>query len=88
MNNVFIAFQANDDTRQIIEAILEDNPQATRADYPAMVRIDAPGRLVVRRASVEERLGRDWDVQELHLNLISLSGNIDETDEEFSLARG
>jgi phenol hydroxylase P2 protein len=53
-----------------------------------MVKIDAPGRLVIRRSSVEERLGRPWDVQELHLNLISLSGNIDETDEEFRLYRG
>lgn len=51
-----------------------------------MVKIDAPDSLVVRRASVEERLGRDWDLQELHVNLISLSGNIDETDDEFTLA--
>ena len=53
-----------------------------------MVKIDAPGHIVIRRASVEERLGRDWDVQELHLNLISLSGNIDETDDEFRLHCG
>jgi phenol hydroxylase P2 protein len=85
---VFIALQANDDTRPIIEAIGSDNPHARVSDYPAMVKIDAPGRLVIRRSSVEERLGRAWDVQELHLNLISLSGNIDETDEEFRLYRG
>ncbi|MDH2238137.1 MmoB/DmpM family protein [Pigmentiphaga sp. GD03639] len=84
--NVFIAFQANDDTRSIIDAILEDNPHAQRQDFPAMVKIDAPDSLVVRRASVEERLGRDWDLQELHVNLVSLSGNIDETDDEFTLA--
>ena len=85
---VFIALQANDDTRPIIEAIGSDNPHARVNAYPAMVKIDAPGRLVIRRSSVEERLGRPWDVQELHLNLISLSGNIDETDEEFRLYRG
>lgn len=32
--NVFIAFQANDDTRSIIDAILQDNPRAQRQDFP------------------------------------------------------
>jgi len=86
--SVFIALQANDDTRPIVEAIGSDNPHAAISDYPAMVKIDAPGRIVIKRSSVEERLGRAWDVQELHLNLISLSGNIDETDDEFRLYRG
>ena len=29
--------------------------------------------------------GRDFDLQELHINLISLSGHIDETDDELTL---
>jgi len=87
-NPVFIALQTNDDTRAIVEAIMEDNPHATQHDFPAMVKIDAPGRLVIKRSSVEERIGRSWDVQELHLNMISLAGNIDETDDEFSLQWG
>lgn len=82
---VFIALQTTDTGRSIIDAIVADNPQARAVEYPAMVKIDSPGRLVVRRDSVEERLGRRWDVQEIHLDLISLAGNIDETDEEFSL---
>lgn len=85
---VFIALQANDETRSIVEAILSDNPQAEIAEFPAMVKIDAPGRIEIRRDSVEERLGRSWDVQELHVNLISLSGNIEETDDFFRLSRG
>ena len=85
---VFIALQANDETRSIVEAILEDNPQASLAEFPAMVKIDAPGQIEIRRGSVEERLGRSWDVQELHVNLISLSGNIEETDDFFRLSRG
>ena len=83
--NVFLALQASDDTRSIVEAIEIDNPNAVVTRMPAMVKIDAPGRLVIRRLSVEERLGRRWDLQEIHLDLISLTGNIDETDEEFSL---
>jgi phenol hydroxylase P2 protein len=85
---VFIALQANDDTRPIVEAIVGDNPHASVADFPAMVKIDAPGHLVIRRSAVEALLGRPWDVQELHLNLISLSGNIEESDDEFRLHRG
>lgn len=86
--SVFIALQANDESRAIVDAILADNPLAVQADFPAMVKIDAPGRIVIKRESVAERLGRDWDLQELHLNLVSLSGNIEETDDEFSLSRG
>ena len=82
---VFIAFQTNDDTRSIIEAIEADNPHATIARFPAMVKIDAPGRLVVKRSSIEELMGRDFDLRELHLNLISISGNIEESDDEFVL---
>lgn len=83
---VFIALQAIEETRPIIEAIEADNPHATVHRFPAMVKIDAPGRLEIRRDSVEERIGRSWDVQELHLGLISLAGNIDETEDQFVLA--
>lgn len=82
---VFIAFQTNDDTRPIIEAIEVDNPHATVRKFPAMVKIDAPSRLVVRRESIEERIGRDFDLRELQINLISIGGNIDESDDEFIL---
>ena len=84
-DSVFIAFQANDDSRPIIEAIEADNPHAVVNAFPAMVKIDAVGRLVIRRESVEERIGRAFDLRELQLNLISLGGNIDETDDEFIL---
>ncbi|AOY96759.1 monooxygenase [Cupriavidus sp. USMAA2-4] len=83
--NVYIALQNNDDTRPIIEAIAEANPLAVVSQFPAMVKIDAPGRLTIVRELVADKLGRDWDLQEIHLNLISLSGNIDETDEAFTL---
>lgn len=86
MDNLFIIFQTNEETRNIVEAILQDNPDATVNEQPAMVRIDVPGRLTIRRESVEEKMGRDFDLQELHLNLISLGGNINETDDEFSLS--
>lgn len=85
MSTVFIAFQANEETRPIIEAIEIDNPQAVVHREPAMVKIDAPGRLVVRRETVEEQLGRSFDLQEMQINLITLSGNLDEDDDTFTL---
>ena len=84
--SVFIAFQTNDESRSIIDAILADNPAAVLNEQPAMVKIDAPGQMSIKRASIEERLGRPFDLQELQLHLITLSGHIDETDDEFNLS--
>ena len=86
MSKVFIALQTNDDTRSIIQAILADNPHAIANEQPAMVKVDVPGRLVIRRATVEEKLGRDFDLQELQVHLITISGHLDETDDEFCLS--
>jgi phenol/toluene 2-monooxygenase (NADH) P2/A2 len=86
MSNVFIAFQKNEDSRTIIEAILEDNPEAVANDQPAMVKIDAPGRMTIKRSSIEDKMGRVFDLQEMQIHLITLSGHIDETDDEFTLS--
>ncbi len=86
MSKVFIALQTTDDTRSIIQAILADNPHAIANEQPAMVKIDAEGSLVVRRSSIEELIGRDFDLQELHINLISRTGHVDETDDELTLS--
>jgi len=88
MSKVFIAFQANDDTRPIIEAIESDNPHAVVSPYPAMFKIDADDRLVIRKSTIEDLIGREFDLRELQVNLISLSGNIDETEDEFTLHWG
>ena len=85
MSTVFIALQTNEDTRQIIEAIVQDNPHAVVNEQPAMVKIDAEGKLVVRRETIEELIGRSYDLQELQVNLITMSGNLDQTDDEMIL---
>jgi len=85
MSNVFIAFQDNEDSRPIIEAIMADNTEA-QATYPTgLVKIIAPGKLVVRRATIEELIGRPYDLQQLQVNLVTLSGHLEEDDDEFSL---
>ena len=86
MSQVFIAFQTNEDTRPIIEAILADNPHAVLEQQPAMVKINAEGSLTVKRASIEALIGRDFDLRELQVNLITLSGHLDEDDDAFTLA--
>ena len=84
---VFLALQDNEDSRPIRESIEADNPYAVTTHFPGVYKIDAPGRIVVNRESVESRLGRPWNPQDIHLTLVSLSGNIDETDEYFALER-
>lgn len=86
MSNVFIAFQRNEETRCIVDAIVADNPTAVVNFQPAMVRIDAPDTMVIRRSTVEEQMGRPFDLQELHINLITLTGHIEETDDDFTLS--
>jgi phenol/toluene 2-monooxygenase (NADH) P2/A2 len=84
-DNVFLALQTVDETRLIVEAILEDNPEAKVDEQPAMVRIVAPGRLTVKRETVSEKLGRDWDPQDIQLLLITFGGNLDEDEDAFTL---
>jgi phenol hydroxylase P2 protein len=84
-STVFLALQTNEETRPIIEAIERDNPLAVVNRMPAMVKIDAPGRMVLKRATVEEIIGVPFDLQSFHINLISLSGNIDESEDELVL---
>lgn len=85
MSTVFIALQANEETRPIIEAIEMDNPDAVVNREPAMVKINAPGRLVIKRETIEEQIGRSYDMQELNINLITLSGNVDEDEDALTL---
>ncbi|WP_454918767.1 MmoB/DmpM family protein [Xanthobacter sediminis] len=86
MSTVFIALQANEDTRPIIEAIADDNPLAVVNRQPAMVKVDAPDRLVIRKGTIEDKIGRAFDLQELHINLITLAGNVSEDDDSLTLS--
>jgi len=76
----------NDDARPIIEAILADNPGTRVLNMPGAVKLDRDVELVVNRASVEERLGRPWEPQEIQLVLVSMAGNLDEDDDYFKLS--
>lgn len=86
MSNVFIAFQANEESRPIVEAIVADNPLAVVVESPAMVKIDSPDRLTIRRETIEALTGARFDLQQLQVNLITLSGRLDEDDDQFTLS--
>ncbi len=81
-----LTFYHNDDARPVIDAILADNPGVQVLNMPGAVKLDREGEIVIKRASVEERLGRPWDPQEIHLILISMAGNLDEDDDRFSVS--
>nr|AFU93036.1 PyrM [Diaphorobacter sp. J5-51] len=86
VSKVFIAFQDNEESRPVVDAILANNPEATAVHSPGLVKIDAPGRLVVRRESIEEQTGQRFDLQQIHVNLVTISGYINEDDDELSLS--
>lgn len=79
---VGVDVQDNDEARPIVEAIERDNPEATIRRMPGMLKIQVPREMVVRRTTVEEILGREWDTNEFQLSIISLVGNIAEWDED------
>jgi len=83
MSNASITLYNNDETRGLIAAIQKDNPAAKTNVYPGYVKIDCDKRLVINRDSVEAEIGRTWDVNEIHLAVISLAGHVDEDDDYF-----
>ena len=86
-NKVFMIFQNTADAQPFIAAFAQDNPAAPLDYQPGMVRIEALGELGITQEVVSELAGRAVDLQELHLTLISLSGNIDEDDDYFRITR-
>jgi len=86
MSKVFIIMQANEEARPIVEALLQDNPHAVAQESPAMVRVEAEGKLTLKRATVEDLTGQPFNIQQLHVNLISISGHIDEDDDYLTVA--
>ena len=86
MSDVFIAFQANEESRPVVEAIVADNPAAVLSHPTGLVKINAPGSLTIRRETIEELTGRPFDLQQIHVNLVTLSGHIDEDDDQFTLS--
>lgn len=86
MSNVFLAFQANEESRPVVDAIVTDNPNAVVTHPTGLVKIDAPNSLTIRRETIEEQTGQPFDLQQIHVNLVTLSGHIDEDDDQLTLS--
>jgi toluene monooxygenase system protein D len=75
-------FRGGEMASSALEAIRMDNPdkELEIVDHGSYVRVEAEGGLVIRRATMEQILGRPFKMQELEVNITGFSGKI-ETDE-------
>jgi phenol/toluene 2-monooxygenase (NADH) P2/A2 len=71
-----------EDVRGVLTAIERDNPAAQIKHLPGLIKVSAPSRLVIRRETVEQALGREWDTQELQLWIVSYFGHIGQYDDD------
>ena len=83
---VSITLQDTGDGRLIADAIREDNPGVDTMQMPGALKLDRADSMIVKRETVSEKLGRDWDPQEIHLTMVSMAGNLDEDDDYFALS--
>jgi len=70
--------------RAVIEAAEADNPDKIIAvdDKLAYVRVSTEGELILRRATIEEMLGKPFHMSELEVELSSFSGRIENSAEQ------
>jgi phenol hydroxylase P2 protein len=47
-----------------------------------MIQIEREKEIVIKASTVSGELGREWDVEEMQIELVSIGGQIDETDDE------
>lgn len=82
-NRVGPVIRACEIARAVIEAAQEDNPgrEIVVDDQMAYVRISTDGELIIRRATLEEALGRPFQMAELELNLATFAGRIETTQD-------
>lgn len=74
--------QSGDDIRHLVAAIEKDNPDILVRYLPGLIKIQKTGRLVIRRETVEEMLGRPWETHEFQLAIVSYYGHVDEWDDD------
>lgn len=70
----------------VIEAIIEaarmENIGVEVDNFSTFIKLKAPNEMVIKRSLVEEHLGRDWSMDELHIYMASYFGFMEEMDEE------
>ncbi|WP_338473008.1 MmoB/DmpM family protein [Niallia sp. XMNu-256] len=66
----------------IIQAVQEDNEGVVVEDYMVYKKVKAPGKMILNRETVEEHLGADFDMDQVHIVMSSCFGFITDWDEE------
>ena len=83
-NNVGPIIRAGDLVEPVIETANIDNPgkEIRVDDKRAYVRIEADDELILTRETLEEQLGRPFNMQELEINLASFAGQISADEDQ------
>lgn len=66
----------------ILEAIQQDNEGTVIDDFGPFYKVKVPLRMVVKRETVEELLGQDWDMDQMHIHMASYFGFFEEWDQD------
>ena len=66
----------------MIAAIQEDNEDVIVEDFMVYKKVKAPGKMVLKRETVEEHLGADFEMDQVHIFMSSCFGFITDWDEE------
>jgi len=82
LRQVGLDIQDAEENRGLVDAIKADNPELTIRHLPGLLKLQAAGRLVINRATVERKLGREWDTGEFQLAIVSYAGNFSEWDDD------
>lgn len=82
VRNVAVDLQDSEDSHALVDAIEQDNPDVNLIRMPGLVKLQAPGQLVIRRETVEQFMGREWETHEFQVNIVSYAGNIAEWDDD------
>ena len=78
-NNVGPILRSGDVAAAAVEAVVRDNPDkdVRIEDRAAYVRIECDSECILTRKSMEEMLGRPFEMRELEVNLSSFAGQIE-----------
>ncbi|MDQ0390370.1 MmoB/DmpM family protein [Labrys monachus] len=82
-NLVGPVIQAGEMADAIVEAAQDDNPGkevlvSSRASY---IRIELEGECILRRETIQSKLGRPFQMNEIELNMPSFAGQVETNDD-------
>lgn len=83
-NVVGPVMRQGDLAKAVAEAAEVDNPDKTISvdDKVAYLRIQTDGEMIIRRQTIEEALGRPFQMRQLEIDLSSFAGRIEMTADQ------